>query len=367
MNRSTTVLGAVLTVIALTAAPVGPPVFGGVSTTVAHHRAGAHDATSSSGQIVFRRYFDADQTQGALFVMNADGSQVRQVTFPPRRWRDNVPAWSPDGETIVFERFRRDDSTSRIMVVDPDVGAARAVVPCRRERCVLAIDPYFSPRGDTIAYARAVAPPGPGAPREWELYSAVFVVGVDGEDSRQVTSTPVRRPGRLAPETSDPTFSPDGKMLAFVRTRFNPTEHSAVFVQPIGSPRDDRRITPWRLNCQDRPTWSPSGDVILVRCAPRGEEGPSNLYFVRPDGTQLRQLTHAGADKQYLGSGFSPTFGVHRGWITAGRTGGTGEEGNADVFRILVDDGVVVRKVNLTRSDEWDSSPGWGAKRPAGG
>jgi hypothetical protein len=39
---------------------------------------------ATNGQIVFRRYFDPDQTKGALFTMNPDGSHIRQITHPPR-------------------------------------------------------------------------------------------------------------------------------------------------------------------------------------------------------------------------------------------------------------------------------------------
>ena len=41
-------------------------------------------SAATNGQIAFRRWFDPDQTKGALFTMNPDGSHVRQITHPPR-------------------------------------------------------------------------------------------------------------------------------------------------------------------------------------------------------------------------------------------------------------------------------------------
>jgi Tol biopolymer transport system component len=365
MRRLPTVLGAVLTLTVVTLLDLAQPAAGGGSPGAPH---GAHPVRTSTadGQIVFRRYFDADQTRGALFVMDPDGTDLRQVTQPPDGWRDNVPAWSPDGRSIVFERFKSDESTSRVMVVDPDTGATHTVVPCTGRRCAMAIDPYFSPVGRSIAYSRLVAPPGAHHAQEWRLYSAVFVVGLDRSNPHQVTSTPPLRRGVPAAETTDPTFSPDGRLLAFIRTRGGPEEGSAVFVQPIGSPHRAERVTPWRMGCQDRPTFSPDGRHLLFRCTPQGEEGPSNLYLVRPDGAGLHRLTRPSARRQYLGSGFSPGFRGDSGWIVAGRTGGVGEDGNADVYALLVRHGRVVRSVDLTRSVEWDSGPGWGTHPPLG-
>src|SRR5215208_3069631 len=74
----------------------------------------------TNGQIAFRRYLDPDQTKGAIFTMNPDGSHIRQIMHPPEGWRDNVSVWSPDGERIAFDRQRIDESMSRIMVVDPE-------------------------------------------------------------------------------------------------------------------------------------------------------------------------------------------------------------------------------------------------------
>ena len=130
------------------------------------------------------------------------------------------------------------------MVINPATGDTRAVVPCTGERCVLAIDPYFSPDGRSIAYARLVSPPTAQDPPEWQLYSAIFIVGLDGSNPRQVTSTPVRRKGLLAsrPLTrrSHPTAScSPSYALATARKRTAPCSSSRSARQRmlIGSPR----------------------------------------------------------------------------------------------------------------------------------
>src|SRR5215207_4366843 len=280
MRRMLLVVTAAM-VMALVVVAMALPVFAGGEGDDEEENESASGDPTRNGQIVFRRYFDPDQTKGALFVMNPDGSHIRQITHPPKGWRDNVPAWSPDGKRITFERFKSDESTSRIMVVNPDTGHTHTVVPCEG-RCVYAIDPYFSPDGHSIAYSRTVGPFVPkGEPRKtpaWKNYSAIFIVGLDGSDPHQVTTTPKRHKGQLTTETSDPVFSPNGKMLTFVRTLpQKENDRSAVFVQPIGSPEDAQRITPWKKNCQDKPEFSSDGELVLFRCLPEGEEGPSNL------------------------------------------------------------------------------------------
>jgi TolB protein len=370
--KRTTLLLTVFTaamVMALVMVAMALPVFAGsADDDEENDNESANGSATRNGQIVFRRYFDPDQTKSALFTMNPDGSHIRQITHPPKGWRDDAPRWSPDGKRIAFERFKSDESTGRVMVVNPDTANTRTVVPCTGERCVEATEPNFSPDGHSIAYRRTVAPPNAQNPPDWKLYSAIFIVGLDGKNSHQVTSTPKRRKGQpVAFDTFNPVFSPNGKLLTFARTNYQKeNERFAVFVQPLGSPEDAHRITPWKLNCQDLPEFSPDGKLVLFRCLPKGEEGPSNLYWVHPDGTGLHQITHAPADKQYLRSSFSPSFSEGEGWITVGRTAGYGKEGNADVFRVLIDDGKVVRSVNLTKSALWDSAPGWGTHPPVG-
>jgi Tol biopolymer transport system component len=340
-----------------------------------HNKSESGGTAATNGQIAFRRYFDPDQTESAIFTMNPDGSHVSQITHPPEGWRDDTPVWSPDGKKVAFQRERPDESMSRIMVLNTDTGDTHEVTHCGPDQgwtkehpapsghCVTDFDPAFSPDGDSLAFHRILGPDkecqdGPEGPGGCRI-EGNWIVGLDGSNPHQVTNVDPKLPTPFFDR--DPAFSPDGKMLVFIRDN---GIKFAVFVQPIGSPQDAHQITPWKMNCQDHPEFSPDGKLVLFRCPPEDEEGPSNLYWVHPDGTGLHALTHEDADKQYLGSCFSPSFSGGEGWITAGRTGGYGKEGNADVFRVRIEDGEVVRSENLTKNTLWDSAPCWGSHPP---
>src|SRR5829696_2219286 len=313
------------------------------------------DSAATNGQIAFRRFFDPDQTEGALFTMNPGGSHVSQLTHPPNGWIDDSTDWAPDGQRLAFDRHTPKD-TSRIMVVDPDTGDTREVTHCGSGNPWAMVDPTpshphpcegdyfpaFSPDGQSIAFQR-----NSGGTKACCWLQSIWIVGADGSNPHQVTNIDETPSWSFTDWASE--FSPDGKKLVFDRStnrKHEEDEHHAVFVQPIdssGKPEDARQLT-----------------------LPKGEEGPSNLYWVHPDGTGLHQLTHSSPDDEpyYFSQTFSPSFSHGEGWITAGRQPGYGEDDNADVFRVLIKDGEVARSVNLTKSGKWESAAHWGPHPP---
>jgi len=279
-------------------------------------------SASTDGLIAFRRYLDLELTKSAIFTMYPNGTHIRQITHPPKGFSDDFPAWSPDGTKVAFHRSCRPSHCdgSRILVVDVDTGDTHQATHCIPDRgwteehpppssgryCVADSQPTFSADGKSIAFRRIIGPEEASTRVE-----GIFMVGLDGSNLHQVTN--IQKRGALEFEDLGPAFSPDGKRLVFERTRVA-DDRSAVFVQSLessGSPEDARQRTPWEMNCGDGPEFSPKGDWVLFSCMPEG--GSSNLYWTHPEGTAwlrfgLEQLTHTDADKHYVGSSFSPEF-----------------------------------------------------------
>jgi Tol biopolymer transport system component len=62
-------------------------------------------------KIAFLRAPGGDTEQLRVFVMNADGSEARQVTNEPGAWTETDLAWSPDGTQIAFDRWQKNETT----------------------------------------------------------------------------------------------------------------------------------------------------------------------------------------------------------------------------------------------------------------
>lgn len=330
-------------------------VFGAVAGTAVATPPG------KNGKIVFRRYTNAEQTAGALFVARPDGSGVRQLTHPASgRVIDNEPDWSPGGTQVVFQRADEnacgDDSceTDQIWVVNADGSSPHAIATDSPGTSCAANDkpaggvcrfsPAWSPDGAQVIFA-CTTPFIPGYPATGGL----CIIGADGTGLRTLERTPARW------YDDGPQFSPDGKRIAFERdydSADGSTLKAAVFVMNADG-SSIRRLTPWALRAGDHPDWSPDGKRILFTSNVDGPAAVSaNKYMIKADGTGLRQLTHAtGGAVQYMSSSYSPDGK----WITLARRT---RNGNPDVY-VMKTDGTRLR--NVTRSSAWDSAPDWGA------
>jgi dipeptidyl aminopeptidase/acylaminoacyl peptidase len=80
---------------------------GGTTPTAA--AIGTYVWSPDGSMIAFTRH--SDDGSSRIFVMKADGSDVRPLTDAPGLWNENDFRWSPDGTRIAFNRWQHDPTT----------------------------------------------------------------------------------------------------------------------------------------------------------------------------------------------------------------------------------------------------------------
>jgi Tol biopolymer transport system component len=132
-----------------------------------------------------------------LYIMNADGSNKRQITDVPGY--DGGPFFSPDGERVIFRRFSEDGHTADVYTIKIDGTDEKKLT----DFGCLSWAPFYHPSGDYIVWA---------ANKEGYSNFEIYMTDVEG------TKEPVRV---TYTDGFDglPVFSPDGKKMVWTSSR----------------------------------------------------------------------------------------------------------------------------------------------------
>ena len=187
-------------------------------------------AWSPDGQkLVFTSERDGNNAE--IYVMDWDGANATRLTS--QLGGDYRPAWSPDGQRIAFVSTR--DNNSEIYVMNAD-GSNPVRLTSNTQ---LDTDPAWSPDGSKIAFSSG----RDGTTR-------IYVMNADGSDPHAIADNPNLDAG--------PAWSPDGTRIAFSRTTTGATRD--IFVVPAaGGPAT--QLTIGMPDARD-PSWSPDGRLI---------------------------------------------------------------------------------------------------------
>jgi len=120
----------------------------------------------------------------------------------------------------------------------------------------------------------------------------VFVSGRSGPQQiyrMNMDGTDVQRLSNGEGEASNPSWHPNGQIIAFAWTRGFATGKFNIFVMDVAS-RTFNQLT-YGAGRNENPSWAPDGRH-LVFMSTRG--GTDQIWTMLADGTQLKQLTTAG-------------------------------------------------------------------------
>lgn len=226
------------------------PITGGTPKRIAEGLAwDVHPRFSPDGT---RIAFTSDRGGGDnIWVMNADGSDKRQVTKEDFRLL-NQPAWSPDGRFIAAKKHyttERSLGTGEVWIYHVTGGGGVQVVERANDRLQKELgEPVFAPDGSAIYYTRNTTG---GNVFEYAQDSQAGIFAIERHDlaTGEVTTAVSGYGGAVRPAPS-----PDGKELAFVR---RDKDQSQLWVKDLASGRE--RMIYGQLDLDVQETWAVTG------------------------------------------------------------------------------------------------------------
>ena len=220
------------------------------------------DWSHNGKQIVF--VSNRDGGKGNLYIMNADGSNVRQLTHKSGIYQN--PAWSPQGDVIAFEMEQK--GAWRMYLINIDGSGKRPIGP------LAAYHPSWSPDGEEIGFIT----------EENDSYVGAIMKS-DGTDVRKFTD--------LRGDLGSPKWSPDGRRIAFdavLETNFD------IYVMDSDGSNLKRLTSGPAVDA--RPEWSPDGqEIVFHSTRDYGSVGGSEkwaefeLYIMDLKDLRVRRLT----------------------------------------------------------------------------
>ena len=218
-------------------------------------------ALSPDGEKVAFVWDGSSPGQAEIYVKPINAETVLRLTDDPNY--NTSPTWSPDGNYIAFARHNKKDVCG-IYVVPAIAGAERKLTSCEPGRIPKL---SWSPDGQWLALSSH----NPLSEAQGILLLSVTTL------ERRTLTTPAE-----GLSDSQPTFSPDGKMLAF--TRLSKMVSNDIYLVPV-SGGEPVRLTfdNYFIRGLD---WSPDGQSIYFASG-RGEG--LGLWEVSIKGGALKQ------------------------------------------------------------------------------
>jgi Tol biopolymer transport system component len=219
---------------------------------------------------------DGGSTNWDIYVqLIGAGTPLRLTTHSAN---DLSPAWSPDGHHIAF--FRTVLGGEQAIFIVPALGGPERKLQasrCWAERCSL----DWSPDGKLLAFTDKTT----------EDTNSIFLLSVETLEQRRLTAPPEAHTDDLRP-----TFSPDGRWIAFSREAWKTPRSVNVYVVPVAG-GEARRVSlgdMWAAGELRGQTWTADGSSIVASWSPYAWASSATLWRIPASGGVPQEVAVGG-------------------------------------------------------------------------
>lgn len=256
-------------------------------------------------KIVFTGSLDEDNQNRNIYVMNADGSSIRQLTnydFSKQKQRDLEmsnfvigPSFSPNGKRIIYakSRFKRERAFPLRGTMDTAWDVYEVDVATGTEQRLTNFDfyemswPHYMPDGKRFIFSAMgpVNPKGRGPKdfREYEkLYQKNFIFIMDGIDNE------LKPAFTYGSNSSNPCVMPDGAIIFLSEASVADSSKATrdLFIYRKGQIKRLTQLDSWIVLA----TVSDDGKQIIFSKKSDKKARNSSKWLMNTDGTGLKEI-----------------------------------------------------------------------------
>ncbi|MBA3342461.1 MAG: PD40 domain-containing protein [Gemmatimonadaceae bacterium] len=204
---------------------------------------------------------------GLVRVVDSDGANDRPLT---RRGMSMSPSWHPRADRIVYSRFLEGGAGTQIEEIDLSTGRSRSI-----SGRGLNITPVYSHDGRSVVYSSGS-----------ESGTDLMMVSVDDPTVTQRLTF-----GRGS-DNGSPTFSPDGRQIAFFSSR---TRFPQIYTMDTDGTNLQllTPFTPGIRSYRAAPDWSPDGRAVAYE----QQNGDFQVWLINIRDKEPRRLTSEGENE----------------------------------------------------------------------
>ena len=276
--------------------------------------------------VVFLMSCSGDERTDSLFKSSVRQDAAYRIEIPLGGSLQN-PAFSPDGKSIVFTRFRGgyNEGASDLFIYNLDSGELSELIVDGNSNVNL-----------------------PGSVWNEELDSIVFSSARDPHDEIffisevATTGSEIQITSRASKQSFEPSFSPDGQWIVFESHAVDVENDGIVTKYKIDGTSGYIDLTPSGDNCK-QPNWSPTEDRILYQ---KQDNGKWDIWVMNIDGSNKAMITSGEGNKT------DAVFSYDGVWIIYSSE--NDEVELANIYKIPVSGGTPIR---MTYYDGYDGAP----------